>query len=89
MQFLGLIQTGFFNLQPIGSGRVLRGASLPANATADIQPLLEDGSQTIPADVWEVFMFQGILKNQPLFQFKFVNNTGTTVDLETAYMRLV
>ena len=79
----------FFNLEPIGSARVLRGASLPANSTADIQPLLEDGAQNIPADVWEVFHIQGVLKDQPMFQFKIVNNTGTQVDLETAFMRMV
>ena len=79
----------FFNLEPIGSGRVLRGASLPANSTADIQPLLEDGAQTIPQDVWEVFHIQGVLKDQPMFQFKITNNTGTQVDIETAFLRLV
>ena len=80
----------FANLTPVASGQVLRGASLPQNSTADFQPLFEDASQDLPADVWNIFILQGVVAHQKNLQFKVVNNTGGTIGtFEFAFMRLV
>ena len=79
----------FANLTPVDAANVLRGASLPQNATADLQPLFEDGAQGTNSNVWTVFILQGVVSQQKNLQFKIVNNTGTQVDLDFAYMRVV
>jgi len=86
---MGPDSNAFANLTPINAAQVLRGASLPQNATADFQPLLEDGAQSCNVDVWNIFIMQGVVADQKLLQFKIVNNTGGSADIETAYMRLV
>jgi len=79
----------FANLYPVDAASVLRGASLPQNATADFQPLLEDAAQTANTNVWTIFILQGVLAEQKNLQFKIVNNTGTQVDLQFASLRVV
>jgi len=80
----------FANLTPVSSGEVLRGASLPQNSTADFQPLFEDAAQDLPADVWNVFILQGVVAQQKNLQFKVTNNTGGTIGtFEFGFMRLV
>jgi hypothetical protein len=79
----------FANLSPINPTAVLRGASQPANSTADIQPLLEDAAQHITADVWNIFVLHSLLANQKLLQFKIVNNSGDISDIQFASMRVV
>jgi hypothetical protein len=79
----------FANLSPINPTAVLRGASQPANSTADIQPLLEDAAQYMTADVWNIFVLHSLLANQKLLQFKIVNNSGDISDIQFASLRVV
>jgi len=86
---MGPDSLSFANLSPVNPGTVLRGASLPQNATADFHPLFEDGSQALSADVWSIFILQGVVANQKLLQFKITNSSGGNSDIETAFMRIV
>jgi len=79
----------FANLSPVNAGQVLRGASLPQNATADFQPLFEDGAQNCNVDTWNIFILQGVVAHQKLLQFKITNNSGGSADIQTAFMRIV
>ena len=79
----------FANLDPIAAARVLRGASLPQNATADFQPLFEDAAQDTQSDLWNVFILQGVVAEQKLLQFKIVNNSGGNSNIQFAYLRVV
>ena len=80
----------FRGLEPIDSGSVIRGASLPQNSTADFQPIFEDGAQAFTADVWNVYLLQGVVARQSVLQFKMVNNTGgTCATFEFAFLRCV
>jgi beta-phosphoglucomutase-like phosphatase (HAD superfamily) len=57
---------------------------------SDVDNLLLDSSETLVADVWNIFMIkEGQLANQKLLQFKITNNSGDISTIETAFMRLV
>lgn len=86
---MGPDSLSFADLSPVNAATVLRGASLPQNATADFQPLFEDGSQTLSADVWSIFILQGVVAHQKLLQFKITNSSGGSSDIDTAFMRIV
>jgi hypothetical protein len=79
----------FANLTPVGAAVVLRGASLPQNSTADLQPLFEDAAQDAPVDVWTIYILQGVVAGQKNLQFKVVNNSGGNNTIEFGFMRLV
>ena len=86
---MGPDTTPFANLTPVAAARVLRGASLPQNSTADFQPLFEDAAQDTQSDLWNIFILQGVVAQQKNLQFKVVNNSGGNSDIEFGFMRLV
>jgi hypothetical protein len=79
----------FANLDPVDAASVLRGASLPQNSTADLQPLFEDAAQDAPVDVWSIYILQGVVAGQKNLQFKITNNSGGNSNIQFAYMRLI
>ena len=78
----------FANLSPVASGQSLRGLKRN-DSSASISNLLVDTSDTVYADVWNIFVIQSVLQDQKLLQLKIVNNTGGSADLEVAFMRMV
>lgn len=80
----------YANLTPINAGEVLRGVTKPLEGTSIFASLLEDSAQDVsPANTWNVFTIQGIMKTQKLLQFQITNNTGGPCDIEFAYLRSV
>ena len=86
---MGPDTTPFANLTPVDAAGVLRGASLPQNSTADLQPLFEDAAQDAPVDVWSIYILQGVVAGQKNLQFKITNNSGGNSNIQFAYMRLI
>ena len=85
---MGPDTVNFANLNPVNAAAVLRGATL--TTPTSMVSMLVDGSETLTADVWNIFSIgYGVLKNQKLLQFSLTNNSGGSSDIETAYMRLV
>ena len=79
----------YSNLKPVNPATDLRG-SLPSRVgDPGIYELLDDGNETLTANVWNIFNIVMRLKNQKLLQFKIVNNSGGSSDIETAFMRIV
>ena len=78
----------YANLTPVNPAATLRGLSFNRNLSVFDEALV-DGSETLTADVWNIFMIQGVLANQKLLQFKITNNSGGASDIEFAFMRLV
>ena len=78
----------YYNLQPCDAAATLRGNNLGATPT-QMDNLFIDASEALTADVWEIFMIQGVLKNQARLGFKIVNNSGGESDIETAFLRIV
>ena len=78
----------FGNLTPVNSAATLRGSTFP-NSTDDIGPLLNQSTESLTADVWNIYLIENRLKDQQNLQFKITNNSGGESTLEFAYMRLV
>jgi hypothetical protein len=87
---MGPDTVSFANLNPVAAASILRGADFDRGGTADLQPLFEDGAQSLIADVWNIFPIFSVLANQKILQFKIVNNTGgEAATIECAFMRLI
>jgi len=81
-----IMGTGSFaNLSPINAATNLKG-TIRRN---DLDNLLFDSSDSLTADVWNIFIIVSQLRQQKLLQFSITNNSGGSSDIETAFMRLV
>ena len=83
---MGPDSISFSNLKPVDAAAGLRGNRDGSQVASD---LLFDTSETLTADVWNIFFIGQNLKGQKLLQWKLTNNSGGSSDIETAYMRLV
>ena len=86
---MGPDSSNYANLNPVDAASVLRGAAWDRGGTSDFQPLLEDGAQSLTADVWNIYNILRVLKSQKLLQFKIVNNSGGASDIEVMYLRTI
>ena len=75
----------FANLTPINSGVGPRGNE---DFSSTIEELMRDTSETLTADVWDIFKIDR-MRDQKVLQFKITNNSGGSSDMEFAFMRLV
>jgi len=79
----------YANLKPVNPAATLKGSINAAGNDPTLSNLIVDTSESLTADVWNIFMIRGRLANQKLLQFKIVNNAGGEADIECAFMRLV
>ena len=82
---MGPDSSSFANLSPVNAAVTLKG-SITGTSLGEI---LNDGSEALTANKWDIFIVQDRLRNQKLLQFKIVNNSGGSSDVETAFMRMV
>ena len=87
---MGPDSNSFSNLNPVNAAATLRCVFLGGDASQhETIAAFNDSSEALTADVWNIFMIYGRLANQKLLQFKIVNNSGGSSDIETAFLRLV
>jgi len=86
---MGPADLAYANLRDVNPATILRGIPSSNADPAYIVELMADSSESLTADVWNIFYLGGRLKNQKLLQFSIVNNSGGESDIETAFMRLV
>ena len=79
----------FANLQPVNSGETLRAFKTLASGSSDRTEVVLDSSEAITQDVWDFFYIPQRCSDQQNMQFKIVNNSGGTADIEFGYQRLV
>ena len=84
---MGPADVSFANLSPVNAAADLRGNLGAGNS--GFSNLLLDSSDSLTADVWNIFMLSETLHNQKLLQFSITNNSGGSSDIETAFMRIV
>ena len=77
----------FANLSPVNANALLRGNTV-TTPTALVSALV-DSSESMTADVWNIFSIHDNLKNQKLLQFQITNNSGGNSDIDFAYLRVV
>ena len=78
----------FANLQPVDAAQLLYG-NTGQSAPQDFTNLFFENAQALNADVWNIYIIQHNLANQKLLQFKIVNNSGGSSDIEFAFLRVV
>jgi hypothetical protein len=89
VSIMGPDSNTFANLTPVAAGSVLRGAINDVDTSAPFLPLLLDTTETLLADVWNIFYIKNRLANQKLLQFELTNNSGDISDITFAYLRIV
>jgi len=77
----------FANLSPVNANALLKGNTV-TTPTALVSALV-DSSESMTADVWNIFSIHDNLKNQKLLQFQITNNSGGNSDIDFAYLRVV
>tara|TARA_R110000824_G_scaffold12446_2_gene54566 strand:+ start:321 stop:914 length:594 start_codon:yes stop_codon:yes gene_type:complete len=86
---MGPDSNSFANLTPVNPNSTLRGGGNLGDDADSFATLFADSAQSLTADVWNIFIIKGNLRNQKLLQFRVTNNSGGESDIETAFMRLV
>jgi len=78
----------FANLTPINPASNLKGTAVQGTPV-DLENLFHDASESLVADVWNIFYIANNLSNQKLLQFKITNNSGGISNIDFAYLRVV
>ena len=78
----------FANLSPINPAVRIQIAGR-FDVPASLQTAFYDSAQALTADVWEIFLLQGILAEQKLLQFKITNDSGGESSIQLATMRVL
>ena len=86
---MGPADLAFANLRDVDPNTTLRGAGNLGDDADSFATLFADSAQSLTADVWNIFIIKGNLRNQKLLQFRITNNSGGESTIETAFMRLV
>jgi len=79
----------FANLNPVNAAATLKYSQNFTGTSSAFTTCLDDSSETLTADVWNILKIEGRLAHFLLLQFSIENNSGAQADIETAFMRLV
>jgi len=80
----------FANLTPVNAAVAIRGAGIRTDGSASsIGAILDDSAESLTANVWNIFLLSGLLKEQKLLQFMITNNIGGATSIQFAYLRVV
>jgi len=86
---MGPDSNSYANLNPVNAGTTLSGIIDHYSTGKAMDDLFVDGAESLTANVWNIFYLGTVLRNQKLLQFKIVNNSGGSSDIDTAFMRIV
>jgi len=79
----------YANLTPLNNAAGLRIATDGEPSDEGMYSAFYDASENLTADVWNIFIIQGRLRNWKLLQFKITNNSGGNSTFETTFLRIV
>ena len=83
---MGPDTTPFANLTPVAAARSLKGTD---GIIGSLSQLFNDTAEDCQSDLWNIFSIKSVLSNQKNLQFKVVNNSGGSSNIEFGFMRLV
>jgi len=86
---MGPDSISYANLNPVNAAFQLVGTMDLGVDEGSLRVLFNESSQSLTADVWNIFPITARLANIKLLQFKITNNSGGSSDVETAFMRIV
>ena len=76
----------FANLSPVNPPADLKGTD---SSTDVMKVFFNDSSESLTADVWNIFNIQSRLSGQKLLQFKITNSSGGESSIQFAALRVV
>jgi len=76
----------YYNLRPPDAAVILR---IWEDQSATSESAVNQSAEALTADVWNILMIQGRLKNQARCGFKITNNSGDIATIETMFLRLI
>ena len=79
----------FANLSPVNAAAAIKANGNLGTANSGIVEILNDTSEALTANVWNIFTLFHNATDQKNLQFKITNNSGGNSDIEVAFMRLV
>ena len=79
----------FANLTPINAAVRLRGNGVWSGTGTGLGDILIDGTESLTADVWNIFVIQEKLAGQKNMQIRIDNNSGGESDITFAFLRMV
>jgi len=77
----------FANLTPVNAAASLIG-NMPQTTPSDFE-ILFSSTNSMTADVWNIFIIGDLLRNQKVLQFKLTNSSGGASDIQFASLRVV
>jgi len=87
---MGPSDLSFGGLTPIDAASNIRIIDVGSGNDTSFYNALVDAAEGMDnANVWKIFMIKDRLTEQKLLQFKIVNNTGGSTDIQTAFLRIV
>ena len=79
----------FANLTPVNAAVRLRGNGVWSGTGTGLGDILIDGTESLSADIWNIFLIQEKLASQKNMQIRIDNNSGGPSNIEFAYLRVV
>ena len=79
----------FANLTPVNAAATIRIMNASPSTQDGFNNAVQDGSEALTADVWNIYRIADRVSGQKNLQFKITNNSGGNSDITFAYMRLV
>jgi len=86
---MGPETNAFANLTPISAAVRLRGNGVWSGTGTGLGDILIDGTESLSADVWNIFVIQEKLAGQKNMQIRIDNNSGGESDITFAYLKVV
>jgi len=87
---MGPDSRSFANLTPVNPAVILRFCdNSEGSSGADLEEVFTDASETLVANVWNIYQIQGRTANQKNLNFNITNNSGGNSDIDFVFMRLV
>jgi len=79
----------FANLSPVNAATTIRIMNGSPSTQDGFNNAVQDGSEALAADTWNIFRIADRLGNQKLLQFKITNSSGGNSDIQFASLRVV
>jgi len=86
---MGPDSNSFANLSPVNPAATLKYSQNFTGTSSTFTACLDDSTESLTADVWNIFKIEGRLTEWKLLQFLITNGSGDISTIETAFMRLV
>ena len=85
---MGPDTNSFANLSPLNPAAPLKGKGVDMGSSR-LDDLFSDPSDSLTANVWNIYWVENVLQDQKNLQLKITNNSGGESEIDVAFMRTV